>query len=165
MVLSPQELCRIDDTASSLIVDPYLRFRTHKMSQRFRASTDVDDCMKLLNDYRKHGDLHRAINDYMTTSTMHTFWRVTGLAKNKTKLMNVRDHLAAYLLMFSSEAGFEVRPCYRYSGERNLGAKLCVTQYFKRDDVIKCLIGKTALLSHEEEKKILKPGQNDFSVM
>uniref|UniRef100_A0A8C4WX09 Uncharacterized protein n=1 Tax=Eptatretus burgeri TaxID=7764 RepID=A0A8C4WX09_EPTBU len=60
--------------------------------------------------------------------------------------------------------GFEIRPCNRYSSEKN-GAKVLVTRQWKKNEKMQFLVGCIAEMSPEEESSILRHGQNDFSVM
>lgn len=77
----------------------------------------------------------------------------------------IRQHIVNFLRMFDKQAGYEIRPCYRYSLEGKCGARLCSTQKWRKNDKIEHLVGCIGELSSKEEQELLKPGLNDFSVM
>uniref|UniRef100_A0AAY4AYS1 [histone H4]-N-methyl-L-lysine20 N-methyltransferase KMT5B n=1 Tax=Denticeps clupeoides TaxID=299321 RepID=A0AAY4AYS1_9TELE len=159
--MTAKELCEYDDLASSLILDPYLGFQTHKMNTRFRPIKGRQAELKdVIERYKKHDNLEKAFQ----ALTSGDWTRPSFLNKNKTQEKLFKEHMFVYLRMFASDSGFEILSCNRYSSEQN-GAKIVATKEWKRNDKIEYLVGCIAELSATEERALLRHGENDFSVM
>ncbi|CAN8027335.1 unnamed protein product [Ixodes persulcatus] len=156
--MTARELCESDDQATSLILDPYLGFATHKMNLRFRPyKSQKHELQQLILDFKTH-------NQYEKVYSKLTEF-VPASCLTKARQGPFKDHIFRYLRMFDKEAGFEVLRCDRYSMEGNVGAKLCATKKWYKNEKISHLVGCIAELSEEEECQLLCSGKNDFSVM
>ncbi|KAA0714958.1 Histone-lysine N-methyltransferase KMT5B [Triplophysa tibetana] len=159
--MTAKELCEYDDLSTSLILDPYLGFQTHKMNTRFRPIKGrQNELREVIERFKKHDNMDKAFQALTSGDwTRHHF-----LNKTKSQEKLFKAHVFVYLRMFASESGFEILPCNRYSSEQN-GAKIVATKDWKRNDKIEHLVGCIAELSPSEERLLLHHGENDFSVM
>lgn len=159
--MTPKELCEFDDLASSLVLDSFLGFTTHKMNIRFRPmkgrSTELQ---KIVERFKKTVDYEETL--YLLQS--RDWIRMHFLNKTLQQKMAFKAHLVRYLAMFDPDCGYAIERCTRYSFE-GVGAKIVATQEWSKNDKISMLIGCIAELSREEEAHLLTPGENDFSVM
>ncbi|XP_021426215.2 histone-lysine N-methyltransferase KMT5B [Oncorhynchus mykiss] len=159
--MTPKELCENDDLTTSLILDPYLGFQTHKMNSRFRPIKDRQGHLKeVLECFKKHDNLEKAFH----ALTAGDWSRPHFHHKTKAQGKLFKEHVFVYLRMFATNSGFEILPCNRYSSEQN-GAKIVATKEWKTNDKMEYLVGCIAELSHHEESILLRHGENDFSVM
>lgn len=159
--MTAKELCENDDLTTSLILDPYLGFQTHKMNTRFRPIKGRQEELKeIIERFKKHDNLEKAFRALTTGDWSRNLF----LHKTKAQEKLFKQHVFVYLRMFATDSGFEILPCNRYSSEQN-GAKIVATKEWKRNDKIEYLVGCIAELSESEENLLLRHGENDFSVM
>ncbi|XP_069821374.1 histone-lysine N-methyltransferase KMT5B [Dendropsophus ebraccatus] len=159
--MSAKELCENDDLATSLVLDPYLGFQTHKMNTRFRPIKGRQEELKeVIENFKKTEHLEKTFKNLVSGDWARHYF----LNKNKMQEKHFKEHVFIYLRMFATSSGFEILPCNRYSSEQN-GAKIVATKEWKRNDKIELLVGCIAELSEAEENMLLRHGENDFSVM
>lgn len=159
--MTAKELCENDDLTTSLILDPYLGFQTHKMNTRFRPVKGRQEELKeIIERFKKHDNLEKAFRALISGDWARNLF----LHKSKAQEKLFKQHVFVYLRMFAQDSGFEILPCNRYSSEQN-GAKIVATKEWKRNDKMEYLVGCIAELSESEENQLLRHGENDFSVM
>lgn len=161
VMMTPRELCDFDDLVSSLILDPFLGFRTHKMNVKFRPVKGRSSELRHIVEQFK-----RSVNyDHAICLLMSKEWiRLTFMNKSLQQRLAFEKHLMRYLAMFDPVCGYAIAKCTRYSFE-GVGAKIVATQEWSKNDKIPMLVGCIAELTKEEEAQLLRPGENDFSVM
>ncbi|NXG65028.1 KMT5B methyltransferase, partial [Hemiprocne comata] len=182
--MSAKELCENDDLATSLVLDPYLGFQTHKMNTRIAHTFALlctclnmsalfilyfrfrpikgrqEELKEVIERFKKDEHLEKAFKSLTSGDWARHYF----LNKNKMQERLFKEHVFIYLRMFATDSGFEILPCNRYSSEQN-GAKIVATKEWKRNDKIELLVGCIAELSEMEENMLLRHGENDFSVM
>ncbi|XP_077994748.1 uncharacterized protein LOC144448394 [Glandiceps talaboti] len=157
-----KELCENDDLGTSLVLDPYLGFTTHKMNTRFRPVTARSEQLRQTVD--KFHKKKSTLEDTLKSLTSGDWYRLYFMNKSKNQQNTFKEHISRYLMMFSGEAGFEIKQCNRYSLEGQ-GAKIVSTKEWSRHEKITYLVGCISELTPVEENQLLRHGENDFSVM
>ncbi|XP_030845126.1 histone-lysine N-methyltransferase KMT5B isoform X1 [Strongylocentrotus purpuratus] len=160
--MNAKDLADNDDLATSLILDPYLEFTTHKMNTRFRpVTTRTEHLRYVLRMFKEDENYDKAYNRLMASGD----WANVFLSnKSKLQVQVFKEHVFRYLGMFDTDAGFEIKPCYRYSLEGE-GGKIVTTCHWSKHEKIDNLVGCIAELTEFEENTFLKSGENDFSIM
>jgi len=161
--MSPKELSDYDDVATAVVVDPILGFGTHKMSLRFRApSLQAQQYLRnTLLEFKKHQNYEKVYKSLLECDYLK------NIVNRKSKLhqASLKEHITRYLRWLHKDSGFNIEACHRYSMEGQVGAKVISTKHWSKGDHITNLIGCIAELSDQEERQLLVPGKNDFSVM
>ncbi|OQR71422.1 histone-lysine N-methyltransferase SUV420H1-like [Tropilaelaps mercedesae] len=159
--MTARELAENDDLATSLILDSWLGFQTHKMNLRFRPTraNHRGQLRTIVDNFRNDLNYELAFDRLLKGG-----W-IPSAYVSKSRREALREHIYRYLRLFDKESGFEILACDRYSMEGHMGARLCATRRWQKNDKIPALVGCIAELSALEERQMLVAGRNDFSVM
>ncbi|KAM7539841.1 hypothetical protein Aperf_G00000024529 [Anoplocephala perfoliata] len=154
-----RELVEADDYATAITVDPFLGFKTHKMTcMRIRISSRVTERLKrIIRNFQSHKDYELTYKQLVSEDV--------GIKQHWKDDLRFRDHIFRYLLLFDDRSGIKIVPCSRYSSEGHIGGAIFATKGWSKGSKITTLVGCIAELTKEEERSFLRHKENDFSVM
>lgn len=71
-VISPYELAELDEVATALILDPYLKFTTHKINVEYKSRFDHATLNKIWKQFLNDQDYHSACRAYLQIANNNT---------------------------------------------------------------------------------------------
>lgn len=110
--MSPRELSENDDLATSLVLDPYLGFTTHKMNIRYRPlKANRNELRSIVSEFIRTQNYEKAYSRIAKGE-----WMPRSLTKSKLQQRRLEEHVI-------TQVTFRVRlylihsfSCYRYIG-------------------------------------------------
>uniref|UniRef100_A0A4Y6EQX9 [histone H4]-N-methyl-L-lysine(20) N-methyltransferase n=1 Tax=Brachionus koreanus TaxID=1199090 RepID=A0A4Y6EQX9_9BILA len=159
--LTAGQLCELDDLVTMMVIDSYLGFQTHKMNINFRpVRRYASKWKKIIEKFEQNKDYEHCFNDLTANEWYENYIN----AKNQHQIESFKSHVYKFLHFFNPDSGITVKECFRYSSEKK-GGMIVATKKWNRGEKIEKLIGCIAEMTKTEENELLRPGQNDFSVM
>eukprot|EP00037_Helgoeca_nana_P029372 m.350026 g.350026 ORF g.350026 m.350026 type:complete len:894 (-) comp27961_c1_seq1:292-2973(-) len=167
---SAADLAMDDDILCDIFVDNALGFQTHKMQKDYQR-IDIDTIVleEIMMGMGADRDVDKAMRRLFGPDGVvpRDTWgedRVTRLSTPQ-----FAEHAKRYLRMFLPFSGYCIQPDARYAGDRvddrKMGGRIIVTREYQKGEQITMLYGCIAEVTPEEEHTLLRPGENDFSVM
>ncbi|KJE91884.1 hypothetical protein CAOG_02948 [Capsaspora owczarzaki ATCC 30864] len=176
-----RELSEYDDVSTDVVVDTLLGFQTHKMAPRYRprhavaqtvaaAVTALGDLTPPIVPGTQLSAQHEEIRARRQATAFAILcrdpWAAPYLATKTPEQQDAfKQHMLRYLGVFQPASGVLIVPTNRYSQDSRQGAKLCASRRWHKGEIIPLLCGCIAEITPQEEKSLLRAGQNDFSVM
>lgn len=157
-------IAEFDDISTSIIVDSILDSTTHKMNPKFRQIRGNSIFIKKsLDQFKENSDFDIVYSNIVGESDWARYYFM-----NKSKDLEIlfKSHFNLYLSILLPNSGVQIMKCNRYSLDSQYqGAKVNSTKHWVAGEILLNLKGIIVELTPFEERKFIKPGINDFSIM
>uniref|UniRef100_A0A914Y8U5 Uncharacterized protein n=1 Tax=Panagrolaimus superbus TaxID=310955 RepID=A0A914Y8U5_9BILA len=124
--MSAKELMEINDLCTTLVVDPLLRIKSHKVLLDYTPPSMHTHLLasSIMLQYINDGDILKVYR------SLYSMQITRKLFKNRSIILqqHFRDHLLRFIAMFSNDSGYVISDCIRYGHDNNLGAKININQ-------------------------------------
>jgi [histone H4]-N-methyl-L-lysine20 N-methyltransferase len=160
--LNAKQLCEYDDICTMTVVDTMLGFTTHKMNTRFRPTRkNTNELKSIFEEFKENKNYELCFKQLIQLN----WFQLNLINKSNQYKTNLEKHMRHFLNLLNPDSGITIRECNRYSSEKQKGGMIVATRKWYQGEKITMLVGCIAEMNKNEEKSILKPGLNDFSVM
>ena len=125
------------------------------------------DLLKTLKENCDPDDPDTLTEKYLKNERKALAVRFNHTCLTRENVKQLRQHIRKFLDVFKVDSGIEIVDCDRYSNDTDkyeIGAKIVATRRWNRGEVVHALHGVIASEKNEDDKNVIIPGVNDFSV-
>ena len=161
-----EKLLKQDDIATSLILDSLMGFRRRMLSGFDLPHITEEErniIKEILESVKSERDFARAVDQLLDCDWTKEVTARMELDKEEKKELEI--HLEKYLWGLTDARDFALVKTTRYEMEGFEGAKILARRVVKKGEKMETLLGKTAPISLEQEKRLGERGVDTSCIM